>query len=208
MKISDTIYTQCRGFLRAGKNLQKPEDETDLLLSRIIGFLLLLLAGGIFLSVFYLRFLSVRLVARAVLIIITLLIFALKFYKGISIKWMWRGMRKYWIPISCLVYIFVALGYLVSGIFYFDLSNLEMGLIGGTLMIFMATLGMVSFFKAGKAFQQKASERPEDKLSSLVNALGSYLMALIWLAFFIGGLINIAWGTGVADWFFQNILGW
>ena len=85
------------------------------------------------------------------------------------------------------------------------------------------------FFKAGKDVPDAESSKDRGASQAIVTSLvhasnlreaakaegqtarvaifGFRFYALIWCAFFLGGFVMLAWGTGWADWFMVDVLG-
>lgn len=198
--------------MKAGKTMKKPKNEAELIQSRIIALVL-----AIFTLLFYgflvgfASNLPTRIYLRAALYLVPLLTFVIKFYQGISVSWMVKGLMKYWLFTIFLIYIWIVVVQMVFSIFYAPALD-SIGYSGGLLLIFIGGLYMIYYRQ--KALNLK--KRPDGTMMKFkemttdkkVSFSGWMFAALLFFPFFIGGLIMWAWATGLGDWFFQSVLGW
>lgn len=208
VRFSDYIYHQFKGFLQAGKKLQPPQSQADFLLSRMIALVLIAVAGGMALFALTFSHSTARIMIRAVITVLACLAFAARFYKGISVKWMVKGLLKYRMPTILLIYLFFVTGFLLFGMFTGQLEDLALGLLGGGLMLMMGLVFLVGYYKQAQDYKRKAKETSPGSLKYKSGILACYVMMLMGLAIFLGGFTMVAWGTGLADWFFEDLLGW
>lgn len=200
MSLAAYVHQQFSGFLKAGKKLQAPKDPFDKTLSRAFGFGLLVAALGLSYFVWLYGYLSWRIWLRYAIIILPMLGFTWKFFKGISIRWMMKGLMKYWMPVGLLIWIYYVVFSLAIAVFLdTHLDNMEFGVKGGLMMCSMSFLAGLAYFHEGKLSRQKANKEPEKKTTHLARATASYFMTLMWIAFFVGGIVMLLWATGIGD---------
>lgn len=196
MRFSDFVYEQYSGFAKAGKKLQPAKNDAEKTISKLIalGLLLMAVAAGYFASTF--GNIAWNIKARAWLLCLALLAFAGAFYKGVSISWIINGLLKYWFAVLVLLFVFVMVIYIFVEAVFGDIGEYELPLLAGTLMFVMASLFVIAYARGAK------------KSTTSLQKFGAYLMVLVWVAFLLGGLFGIAYGIGLADWFFEDVLGW
>ncbi|MBN1339074.1 MAG: hypothetical protein JXA03_07115 [Bacteroidales bacterium] len=212
MNFSDFIYRQTDGFLKAGKNLEKPQDETDLKMSR--GFALGLAVFTLLFYGFLVGFsisLPARIHLRALLYLAPMIWFIVRFYKGISIRWMFRGLLKYWLIPALLVFIWIVLvqmfylAFFGGGFRFFSFSGgFMMVAIGYIFFIYFRKRARLRLYNAGGMKMTFREADPGQKAAFIAWNL----MSLIYVAVIAGGLIMLLNATGFWEWLFKDFLGW
>ena len=194
------IHSQVVGLLQSGYNWHDSKNDADLKSSKFIALVLCLCAVALVALPFLLDFLSARTAMRSIFLAVPILIAAKRFWHGASMRWIFMGLIRHWLPISLLIYIYLVLGVIavqaMKGGDFID--------IGKQCGILMMSLGLVggvtSWVQAGIV---RDSSKPE---KAKILALRFY--ALMCLGFFLGGALTAAHATGLADWFFVEVLGW
>jgi hypothetical protein len=198
MGFAEYIHGQFSGFLKAGKKLQPPQDASDKAMSRFVSFLLIAVLVALVLVVWNFGYLSWRIGARFAIIILPLIGFIIAFYRGISVRWMVKGLLKYWLPTSVLILTFYVAFSLFAGVITNSTTDLEIGMKGGILMCIMGFLFSIAYWH-----EARHGKNSGNKTREIAVKIGSYFMALVWVAFFIGGIVMILWATGIGDMIFN-----
>lgn len=204
------IHAQVAGFLRAGKELRRPEGAVDRGASKLVAALLFLLGAGLVALPPLLDFLPARVSLRAHLVALAAFGFGVRFWRGVSVRWMLRGLLRYWLPTGLLLYIYFIVGLMLATVFE-GRDAFDIGLHGGAMMIVLAVCaGLASWEEARQrvAGAEGGGRFRDLDAAAKAGVLALRFYALVWVAFFCGGLVMIAHATGLGDWFFQDVLGW
>ena len=206
------IHRQIDGFFKAGKRYKPPVDEAELKKSRFIavmlavfGFLMYAFIAG------FNPYLPARIHIRAILYLAPLIGFIVRFWKGISVSWMLRGLRKYWLTTSLLVIMWLVVVQMLYVAFYSGNFGF-LGYSGGLLLMIIGFLFAVYYRQKAvllccKDVNTKGSFSDLDGGDKIIF-LFLHMVSLVFIAFFIGGIIMLLWASGVADWFLESVLSW
>lgn len=199
------MHSQLTGYLKASRELKPAIDKTDKVLSVIAGVLLI----GLFLFNTILLVLNFEtttewVVARYVIMIIPMIGLILAFFKGVSVKWMFTTSLKYWIPTILLLIVYYVVFTMAIDIFYGWAGDFELGVKGGVMLCSLGFCGALAYLYEGKKNRQLTQTDMENKKTHQAVATGSYVMAFVWTAFFVGGVIMLLWGTGAGDALFNQ----
>lgn len=208
--IRKLVHAQLAGFLKAGKEVRQPQGSLDRGGSKLFGLLLIALGAAIAVVPLWLDYLPGRLYLRAQFTALAAFAFGVRFLRGISVVWMLRGLFRYWLPTTLLIYIYFLAGLGLAMVFG-RVGDDNIGIYGGVLMLTLSICaGLASWEEARLRVAGDSGEGRFRDLSAAaktgVIALRFY--ALVWLGFFVGGFVMLAWATGLGDWFFQDVLGW
>lgn len=211
MKVTEIIHYQVNSFLKAGKTIRSPKDDKEKRLSRAVGLFLLLISAGIYMLIFSLDFLPLRIHIRAVLIISPLIALAIKFYKGISMSWIIDGLKKYWLIPSLILYMYIVVALMIYAVFIPE-SFFLFSYAGGLMMLAMGFIISVYCRAESSSILYDINNQrisfAELDTDGKIKFFMLQLFAILFIAVFIGGLAMLAWESGLADWFFQELLGW
>jgi hypothetical protein len=198
------LHGQVMGSLRAGKEWKDAETAVGKGASKLFAFALGLVAIAVAVIPMFLDFLPPRIALRALLLSILILGMAFRFWRGVSVFSMLGGLLRYWIPTAFMIYAYFTGGKMAIVLFK-ENGSPDYAFHGGIMMMIMAFLGVVtSWIQANVVAEAAAIAGTTDRIK--IVALRFY--ALIWVGFFFGGAFMLAWATGLADWFFVDVLGW
>lgn len=201
-----------KSLMHAGKVWQPANSENEKRVSRALGLI------GLAFSIYFLKFLFTESYVseitklRAVITIPLLLFVLFKFFKGVSISWLIRGLLKHWIPTLMFLILYSCFAAIFYMIFTDNLEE-EISISLSGLAILALAIVFYSYF-AGEANAAK-QKIEEDKLLSKTTSTEqkikqSYFlfMKLLWIGFILAGIFALLYAIGVADWFVAEALGW
>lgn len=207
----EEIHRQLEGFLKAGRVLEPPRDRADAALSRLAGLLLVAGAGALYGWLWSQTRLPARIHLRSLTMLAPLGVLVWALLRGVSVRSGLEAARRFWIPVLALSYLWVVVVYLGYGMLS-GFSELTLGVSGGLLLGALALVVGGGSWAEARALRRRAdgSLAPLGELPAAARArlAGLTLFALVWVVFFAAGLGMIAWGTGLADWFFRDVLRW
>ncbi len=190
------IHYQIKSFFSSGKKIRKPINKTELIISRLIAFLLLALAINLFGYLFRFKFLPLIIYLRSLIVLVPMITFMIKFFQGISISWIIRGIKKYWLVPLILLSIYLSLVY----VFYHIISSTSFNLtlfylVVGTLIFFIGFCGSIYFLVESYYLRCNVTKTLTERLKMLFYLV----LGLFFITFLIGGLLYLAAGLQLID---------
>jgi hypothetical protein len=198
------LHGQVMGSLRVSKEWKDAETSVGKGTSKLFAFALCLVAIAVAVLPLFLDFLPPRIALRALVVSMLILGMAARFWRGVSFFSMLGGLLRYWVPTAFVMYAYFTGGQMAIVLFK-ENDSPDYAFHGGIMMMIMAFLGVVtSWIQANVLAEAAAAAGTTDRIK--IAALRFY--ALVWVVFFFGGAFMLAWATGLADWFFVDVLGW
>lgn len=201
-----------KSLMQAGKVWQPANSENEKRVSRALGLI------GLAFSIYLLKFLFTETYIsditrlRAVIIIPLLLFVIIKFFKGVSISWMLRGLLRHWIPTLMFLILYSCFAAIFYMIFTDNLIEEISISLSGVAMLSLAVVFYSYFVGEANASRQKIVE--EKLLSKTISTEQKIqrtyflFMKFLWIGFIFGGIFALLYAIGVADWFVAEALGW
>lgn len=201
------IHNQVDGFFRAGRRVVRPKNVFETKISRGISYLLILFSLLIFILFAAGRdHIPLRIHLRALTLMAPMAVLVVMFYRGISLSWMAGGLAKYWLMSALLLY----MGIVVLQMLYSAFLSGSIGIVGysgGILMLLISVVfGCYFYFRGWKI--KGGRKLGQLGASQKISLLANYLIALLFVPLFAGGLAMLAWASGLDEWFFSDVLGW
>jgi len=200
MNVLFAIHGQLKGFAKAGKKFVLAKNQTELNVSRTISFLLLLFCLFFYRFIFSIPFLPWRIYLRSLYVLIPLIAFIIKFYKGISISWILNGIKRYWLVFSIFGLVYLLLGY----IYYHIISGWKFNLyllysFCGIMLVCVGFFAVNYFLIETKIIISRTEHNKFSELSSSMKLkVLFYLTCLIlYSPFLIGGILLLIQGLGI-----------
>lgn len=197
------IHDQVIGFMRAGKEWEPAENAVERAASKGVAGLLVVVGIALAIVPLFLDFLPARVALRA--LVVSTLVFGLaaRFWHGISVASVIAGMFRYWLPVGFLIYMYVAAGKIAIALFKLGESP-DYLYPCGIMIVGMALLGGITSWVHVGVVRERATSAGT---SARAKIFGLRAYALLWFAFFLGGLWTLAMAIGLADWIMVDVFG-
>jgi len=205
MRLGEIICYQIDGFRWAGKTLERPQNQAELVTSRAIaiGLFVLILVASV--SLLNSPHVPTHIYWRALILLLPVLGFVLEFWRGLSIRWIATGLRRYWLVPLWIVATFLVLMYAFTYLFA-DLKHNGLFYWIGLYLTGMGFVIVVYSMTTVKRLVRSAKSKPVTYRR--LKIIGVTLFGLLFFAFGIGGLVSLAYGSGFSGWFLTHVLGW